>query len=174
MGESEDDNNVIGSSARSAGITITVNKKIEDAVRLLFAGDEPVEVPSHKGKRGRPKLVYKLGHLELTPDELREARRMYEGRLMQGEIEKSEFFKNIAPGQVWSDEDLQVATRLAYPMVMSKAYGMALESDRLDHLLAFMREMGDRAFGKAVQSVRVMNPKRDLRLAWKEQTDDPE
>jgi len=104
----------------------------------------------------------------LTPEEMREAKRMYEGRLVQEEIGKAEFFKNIAPGQVWSDEDLQVATRLAYPMVMSRAYGMALESERLDHLLAFMREMGDRAFGKAVQSVRVVNPNRDVRKAWKE------
>lgn len=69
---------------------------------------------------------------------------------------------------VLSEEDFQVYARSATPQLLHRAIELALGSTEVKEVLAVAKEVADRGYGRAVQSVVVGGTERDVRVAWRE------
>lgn len=65
-----------------------------------------------------------------------------------------------------TEGDMQEIARMAVPELMAKAVMLARESESLRDVLAVLKELADRGYGKAVQGVQI-NVGPDVRGAWK-------
>lgn len=69
---------------------------------------------------------------------------------------------------ILDDVEFQEICRLRLPLLLDRLMRSALVTDDEKFLLQVVKELSDRGYGKAVQSVQVVNPKRDIRAAWGE------
>ncbi len=74
---------------------------------------------------------------------------------------------NLPEPVVMTPEEFAMFNRMAVPDLLYKLYNMARASEDPKVVLSVLKEFGDRAFGKAVQSVEV-NLGPDVRGAWKQ------
>lgn len=72
---------------------------------------------------------------------------------------------------VLDDVDFKEVCREQLPQLMLQLVEYAKTTDDEKFLLSVVRELADRGYGKATQSIEVSNPARDIRSAWSEMED---
>ena len=136
-----------------------IGTTVERGAALLLDPDTTVQMDKkHSTGRGRPTSVYVLEcgdtKVQLNKNEYEEAKGMAKA-------------KARAPKPI-TQEEFETLAAMAIPQLMHRAILLAHESTSIKDVLAVTKELSDRAFGKAKQTVDITHSNRDIRKAWDE------
>lgn len=136
-----------------------IGTNVERGAALLLDPDTTVQMDKKATTgRGRPSSVYVLQcggtKVQLNKAEYEEAKDMAKAQAR-------------APKPI-TQQEFETLAAMAIPQLMHRAILLAHESTSIKDVLAVTKELSDRAFGKAKQTVDITHSDRDIRKAWDE------
>lgn len=79
--------------------------------------------------------------------------------------------KELARGEIMSDEEFIVFMKAAAPMLNKRMIDMALVSDDLKAVRQVAADLADRGYGKAASQININVSDKDIRGAWRQLED---
>ncbi len=132
---------------------------IEEAAKLIVAGEPVHESTAPSDKPGRPKTIYTVGEIELNRADYVKANKI---------AQTSEVQLDAAMALIKSMDEAEFAenARLALPALLDRAIKLAMRSDDIKQVMAVAKELADRGYGKVAKIHDTSDKAEMVRLGW--------